>query len=70
MTMNESQRLERLALIEDVAEKVFGSRDMAKTWMMQYNPALGGTPMSMLYTDDGADEVRKVLASISYGGVV
>jgi uncharacterized protein (DUF2384 family) len=40
MSMNESQRLERLALIEDAAEKVFGSLDMAKTWMMQYNPSL------------------------------
>lgn len=66
----ESERLERLAIIEDAAEKVFGSADMAKTWMMRKNLALGDTPLSMLDTETGAGEVRKVLAAIAYGGVV
>lgn len=66
----ESERLERLAIIEDAAEKVFGSAEMAKTWMMRKNLALGETPMSMLDTETGAGEVRKVLAAIAYGGVV
>lgn len=66
----ESERLERLAIIENAAEKVFGNAEMAKKWIMQKNLALGGTPLSMLDTQTGAGEVRKVLASIAYGGAV
>lgn len=66
----ESERLERLAVVEDHAEKVFGSAEQAKTWMMRKNLALGDTPMSMLDTETGAGEVRKILASIAYGGAV
>lgn len=66
----ESERLERLAIIENTAEKVFGSAEMAKQWLMQKNLALGGTPLSLLDTETGAGEVRKVLASIAYGGAV
>ena len=65
-----SERLERLAIIEDAAEKVFGDAEMAKTWMMRKNLAFGDTPLSMLDTETGAGEVRKVLASIAYGGAV
>ena len=31
--------------------------------------ALGDAPLSLLDTDTGADEVRKLLAAIAYGGV-
>lgn len=66
----ESERLERLAIIEDAAEKIFGNADMAKQWIMRKNLALGCTPLSMLDTETGAGEVRKILASIAYGGAV
>lgn len=66
----ESERLERLAIIEDQAEKVFGDAEKAKNWLTRTNLALGDTPLSMLDTETGAGEVRKVLASIAYGGVV
>ena len=66
----ESERLERLAIIENQAEKVFGDAGKAKNWLMQKNLALGDTPLSMLDTETGAGEVRKVLGSIAYGGVV
>jgi len=66
----ESERLERLAIIEDAAEKVFGNAEMARNWMMRKNLALGDTPLSMLDTETGAGEVRKILASIAYGGTV
>lgn len=65
-----SERLERLALIEDTAEKVFGNAEMARSWMLRENIVLGDTPLSMLDTGMGGDEVRKVLASIAYGGAV
>lgn len=38
--------------------------------MAQVNAALGCPPMVMLDSDPGADEVRKILAAISHGGVV
>jgi putative toxin-antitoxin system antitoxin component (TIGR02293 family) len=66
----ESERLERLAMIEDAANKVFGSAKLAKSWLMRKNLAFGDSPLSMLDTETGAGEVRKVLASIAYGGAV
>jgi putative toxin-antitoxin system antitoxin component (TIGR02293 family) len=65
----ESERLARIALIEAEAEGVFDSSDLAKRWMLEPNLALGESPLSLLDTDTGADEVRKVLAAIAYGGV-
>lgn len=65
----ESERLARIALIEAEAEEVFTSPDLAKRWMLESNLALGEPPLSLLDTDTGADEVRKVLAAIAYGGV-
>ncbi|MCU0811441.1 MAG: DUF2384 domain-containing protein [Thiobacillaceae bacterium] len=65
----ESERLARIALIESEAEEVFGSADLAKRWMLEPNVALGEAPLSFLDTDTGADEVRKMLAAIAYGGV-
>jgi putative toxin-antitoxin system antitoxin component (TIGR02293 family) len=66
----ESERLERLALIEDVAEKVLGTALLAREWLTRKNAALGESPITMLDTETGAGEVRKVLYSIAYGGVV
>lgn len=66
----ETERLARIALIEDDAAKVFGSSDMARDWLTEKNAALGDTPLSMLDTETGAVEVRKVLSAIAYGGAV
>lgn len=66
----EAERLERIALIENEAEKVFGASDMARDWLTKNNAALGATPLSMLDTGAGAGEVRKVLGSIASGGAV
>lgn len=65
----ESERLVRIAMIEAEAEQIFGSRDAAKHWMLSSNLALGESPLSLMDTDAGAGEVRKVLNSIAYGGV-
>ena len=56
----ETERLERIAMIEYEADKVFGSSDMARDWLTQKNAVLGDTPLSMLDTETGAGEVRKV----------
>lgn len=66
----ETERLERIALIEHEAEKVFGASGMARDWLTGKNAALGDAPLSMLDTETGAGEVRKVLSAIAYGGVV
>jgi len=60
----------RVAEIKADAEKIFGSSEKAKRWMEQTNIALGKAPISMLDTEHGAGEVRKILASIASGGVV
>lgn len=64
------QRRSRFEAISADAEVVFGSVETARRWMFQNNAALRGTPISMLNTETGTDEVRKVLASITYGGAV
>ena len=66
----ETERLERFALIENEADKVFGAPDKALDWLTRENTALGATPLSMLDTETGAGEVRKVLSAIAYGGAV
>ena len=66
----ETERLSRIALIENEAEKVFGTSDMARDWLTKMNASLGSSPLSMLDTEMGADEVRKLLSAIAYGGVV
>jgi putative toxin-antitoxin system antitoxin component (TIGR02293 family) len=66
----EIERLERIALIENEADNVFGQSDRARDWLTKNNVALGATPLSMLDTENGAAEVRKVLSSIAYGGTV
>lgn len=67
LSPQESERLARIAAVEAEAADVFDSQDLAKRWMLERNLALGEAPLSLLDTDAGADEVRKVLAAIAYG---
>ncbi|MDP3008191.1 MbcA/ParS/Xre antitoxin family protein [Methylotenera mobilis] len=53
-----------------LAIETFGSKTMADEWLNRENFALGATPISMAETDAGLMEVKKILSSISYGGVV
>jgi uncharacterized protein (DUF2384 family) len=39
-------------------------------WLLQSNFVLGEAPLSVLDTETGAHEVRKMLAAIAYGGVI
>lgn len=68
LSPQESERLARIAAVEAEAEDVFDSQDLARSWMLEPNLALGEPPLSLLDTDAGAEEVRKVLVSIAYGG--
>jgi uncharacterized protein (DUF2384 family) len=52
-----------------VAEETFGGRDAGARWLKTPNLALGdATPLSMLDTELGALEVRRILSSIGHGG--
>ncbi len=68
LSPQESRRPARIAAVEVEAEDVFDSPDLARRWMLEPNLALGEPPLSLLDTDAGADEVKKALASIAYGG--
>jgi len=64
-----TERVMRVADIMRMAEETFGGRSAATQWLKQINLALGGrTPLSMLDTEPGAGEVRRILASINHGG--
>lgn len=67
---SETERLERIALIENEAAKVFSDAGLARDWLTKNNAALGDAPLALLDTETGAGEVRKVLAAIAYGGAV
>jgi putative toxin-antitoxin system antitoxin component (TIGR02293 family) len=64
-----SERVVRVADITRMAEETFGRQEAAAQWLKSPNLALGGaTPLSMLDTEPGAGEVRRILSSINYGG--
>jgi putative toxin-antitoxin system antitoxin component (TIGR02293 family) len=66
-----SERVMRVADLTPIAEHTFGGRQAAVRWLKTPNLALGGpTPLSMLDTEPGAAEVRRVLSAIDYGGAL
>ncbi len=66
-----TERLARLAVVEQQAAEAFGDATLARDWLRSPNTALGGaTPLSMLDTEFGSREVSRILAAIAYGGVV
>ncbi|HWL27919.1 MAG TPA: antitoxin Xre/MbcA/ParS toxin-binding domain-containing protein [Burkholderiaceae bacterium] len=68
LTVTESSRLLRQANIVQRADEVFESLDNALAWLKSPNLALGSvTPMSLLDTELGAEEVRRRLGRIEQG---
>lgn len=64
-----SERVVRVADVIRLAEDTFGGREAATRWLKTPNLAFAdATPLSMLDTEPGACEVRRILASIDYGG--
>ena len=65
-----SERVVRIADVVRMAEETFGGRPAATQWLKSANLGLGGTtPLSMLDTEPGAGEVRRILLAIDHGGV-
>lgn len=64
-----SERVVRVADITRMAADTFGSREAATQWLKTPNLALDtATPLSMLDTEPGAGEVRRILSAINHGG--
>lgn len=65
-----SERLDRLASVANLAHEVFEDRDRALSWLSTPNVALGNQPPIMLCeTEIGANQVRRVLHALEWGGV-
>lgn len=68
LSVEEGDRLARLARIKSYAGEVLGSDRDAETWLGEPNPRLGGdAPIDLLLTDDGARRVETILRRIDYG---
>jgi putative toxin-antitoxin system antitoxin component (TIGR02293 family) len=65
---DESAKLVRLARVVERAEDVFGDLNTALDWLKSVNAALlGATPLSMLDTDIGAENIMDTLGRIEHG---
>lgn len=66
-----SERLDRIATVSHLAEKVFENRDAAVQWMASPNKAIGGSlPILLCETEIGTSQVRRALRALDSGGVV
>lgn len=64
-----SERLDRIAMIATQAMDIFETPELARHWMLTANVALGHQcPLYRCETEIGAMQVRRLLASIAYGG--
>ncbi|UCJ17773.1 MbcA/ParS/Xre antitoxin family protein [Pseudomonas sp. MM211] len=64
-----SERLDRIAMVCQLAEEVFESRQAAADWMSRANQSLGGqAPIMLCETEIGAKQVRRVLNALDWGG--
>lgn len=67
LTAIESERVMRLARVAARAELVLGDREAALDWLKTPNRALDdATPLSLLDTDIGTDDVLEVLTRIQF----
>jgi len=68
LNSDESAKLVRLARVVERAEDVFGDLNTALDWLKSANAALSGaTPLSMLDTDIGAENIMDTLGRIEHG---
>jgi putative toxin-antitoxin system antitoxin component (TIGR02293 family) len=66
-----SERLDRIATISHSAERVFESQVNAAHWMSTPNKALDWTaPIMLCDTEIGANQVRRILQALEWGGAV
>ena len=68
LSPSESEKVLRLGEVTRRAEETFGDAKAAREWLTAENLALGGSPLSLIDTEAGAAQVRRVLATLNYGG--
>ncbi|MFA7669280.1 MAG: antitoxin Xre/MbcA/ParS toxin-binding domain-containing protein [Burkholderiaceae bacterium] len=65
-----SERLDRIATVALLAEDVFEDKQTASEWMSSPNTALAGNrPVMHCETAIGAQQVRRILHALEWGGV-
>ncbi|MBV6274205.1 DUF2384 domain-containing protein [Alcaligenaceae bacterium CGII-47] len=65
-----SERLDRIATVALLAEDVFEDKHAASEWMSSPNAALGGRiPVMHCETAIGAQQVRRIIHALEWGGV-
>lgn len=68
LTGTEADRVLRVARIAQEAERVFGSAEKSRGWLVRPSAVLGGVPpLELLGTDAGAHEVEAELTRIEWG---
>lgn len=68
LTVRESEKILRIAMVFERATEVFQAPDAAVDWLNSRNSALSGvTPLSLLDTEFGAEEVSRILGTIEHG---
>ena len=68
LSLDESDRLARLARVVARADSALGAPDKARRWLVTPNRALGSsTPLSLLDSDAGTLAVESVLGRIEHG---
>ena len=60
----------RINELQALAIETFGIKTMADAWLHKENFVLGVIPISMVESESGLMEVKKLLSAISYGGAV
>jgi putative toxin-antitoxin system antitoxin component (TIGR02293 family) len=69
LSVEESDRLVRLARIQALAEDVFGDPKKANRWLREGLGILGGSsPLEVVRTDAGSRVIEQILAKIDWGG--
>jgi len=68
LTVEESDRVFRVARLLSQAESVYGSRERALAWLRRTHPRLRNrTPLEMAKTDTGSRIVEELLVQIDEG---
>jgi putative toxin-antitoxin system antitoxin component (TIGR02293 family) len=68
LTVEESDRLVRLARVQAIAEDVLGDQEKANLWLRAGLGILGGqAPIEVARTESGARVVEQLLAKIDWG---
>ncbi|WP_455233340.1 antitoxin Xre/MbcA/ParS toxin-binding domain-containing protein [Geopseudomonas aromaticivorans] len=66
----DSNTTPHVVAVQALAERVFEDRQVALDWMARPNQALAGaTPLSCCATEVGAQQARRILRAIEFGGV-